>query len=195
MRLDDGEVDAVVAAHLCEALPRYFGEENWGAEGRRDDDGWPKGRIKAVWTGIIGMSADTLPWVGRIPPKLSGRASCTEAVMEKEGLSFRGEWIAVVKVVHKRGWMILGSGMVTRGNEAERVERRRIINKIKIKFLVAISFQATVQTLIVSSSSSSSSSSSKETHQHFSFLSLHGSPCCSRLASSYNNGFVVLFYP
>ncbi|KAJ7160588.1 nucleotide-binding domain-containing protein [Mycena crocata] len=37
------------------------------------DDGWGRGRMKAVWTGIIGISADGQPWVGRVPERISGR--------------------------------------------------------------------------------------------------------------------------
>ena len=31
--------------------------------------------MKALWSGIIGVSADRIPWVGRIPVRLTGRSA------------------------------------------------------------------------------------------------------------------------
>jgi glycine/D-amino acid oxidase-like deaminating enzyme len=82
---DDGDYDLGVASHIQGALPEYFGRKNWGAEsvaaasatvsGSPDDEGWDSGRVKALWTGIIGFSADWQPWVGRVPSVISGRAA------------------------------------------------------------------------------------------------------------------------
>lgn len=84
---DVGEVDDTkfswpVASHLAGALPLYFGAENWGKEKEPEETEdernsgvkWGEGRTKASWSGILGISADGLPWVGRLSPKLSGRA-------------------------------------------------------------------------------------------------------------------------
>ncbi|EIW86226.1 DAO-domain-containing protein [Coniophora puteana RWD-64-598 SS2] len=35
---------------------------------------WHQGRVKALWSGILSTSADGLPWVGRLPPAITGRA-------------------------------------------------------------------------------------------------------------------------
>jgi glycine/D-amino acid oxidase-like deaminating enzyme len=64
------------------ALPEYFGRGNWGAESvddspeeREGGATWNAGRIKALWTGILGVSADLQPWVGRVPSGISCRAA------------------------------------------------------------------------------------------------------------------------
>ncbi|KAG9588060.1 FAD dependent oxidoreductase, partial [Aureobasidium melanogenum] len=57
---DDGEVDANVAKYLRTALPRLLlsGERKKGKE-----------ELQATheWTGIMGFSRDSLPWVGEVP--------------------------------------------------------------------------------------------------------------------------------
>ena len=80
--VDDTTYNLPVASHLAGALPFYFGEDNWGKEKepeetedeRKSGVKWGEGRTKASWGGILGISADGLPWVGRLGPKLSGRA-------------------------------------------------------------------------------------------------------------------------
>ncbi|KII94444.1 hypothetical protein PLICRDRAFT_172094 [Plicaturopsis crispa FD-325 SS-3] len=66
---DDSRYNRAIAAHLGGALPIYFGEENWGKEGETTQGGgsWWEGRVKAFWSGILGISADGQPWVGRMP--------------------------------------------------------------------------------------------------------------------------------
>lgn len=80
--VDDSKYNPGVAAHIAGSLPILFGGKNWGAEGMAEgngngngngDDRWFEGRVKALWSGIIGISADRIPWVGRVPPKLAGR--------------------------------------------------------------------------------------------------------------------------
>jgi glycine/D-amino acid oxidase-like deaminating enzyme len=77
---DDGGHDLGIASHVQGALPEYFGLGNWGAEGadvsreaKEENGAWEQGRTKAVWTGILGMSADLQPWVGWVPSVISGR--------------------------------------------------------------------------------------------------------------------------
>jgi len=41
-------------------------------------------RLRSIWSGILGMSTDERPWVGRVPHEISGRDSPTGG----------GEWIA-----------------------------------------------------------------------------------------------------
>ena len=94
---DDSDTDFEICAYLGGSLERYFA--NWGSEATlpKDEDGkeiermWGKGRVKAMWTGIMGLSADMKPWVGRIPTKISGRR---EPRAERSRLAPPGEWIA-----------------------------------------------------------------------------------------------------
>ena len=77
---DDSKIKAGFAVHLSGSLPLLFGNINWGTEAvphpRRDgDEHWHVGRVKALWSGIIGVSADRIPWVGRIPVRLTGRSA------------------------------------------------------------------------------------------------------------------------
>ncbi|KAI6107934.1 FAD dependent oxidoreductase [Pisolithus sp. B1] len=87
-----------IVARLGGVLPRYFGEKNWGAE-------WNQGRIKAMWSGILGASVDLMPWVGRLPKSVSGRPEppvsssprITVARAQENEMFFGaapGEWIA-----------------------------------------------------------------------------------------------------
>lgn len=82
---DDSDFSIAVASHLAGALPLYFGSESWGREKepeQADGEGevsWAEGRTKAQWGGILGISADGLPWVGRLPSKISGRAAPARA--------------------------------------------------------------------------------------------------------------------
>ncbi|KAF9054154.1 FAD dependent oxidoreductase [Panaeolus papilionaceus] len=92
----DESADFEIEAYLSGALERYF-RPHWGTEGGFtlysdleppsivNEDGvqlpsdavnsrWNKSRVKALWTGIMGLSADALPWVGRIPPSISERS-------------------------------------------------------------------------------------------------------------------------
>ncbi|KAH9982041.1 FAD dependent oxidoreductase-domain-containing protein [Lactifluus volemus] len=82
---DDGDYDLGVASHVQGALPEYFGLANWGAESASptSSGSWDSGRVKALWTGILGFSADMQPWVGRVP---GGSGSSTG--------SAAGEWVS-----------------------------------------------------------------------------------------------------
>ena len=81
---DDSAYDMGIASHIQGALPEYFGRANWGAEGVPDPprsatdadapSPWASGRVMALWTGIMGFSADMQPWVGRVPSTVSDRA-------------------------------------------------------------------------------------------------------------------------
>ena len=78
---DDSGYNLAIASHVQGALPEYFGRGNWGAEsvGDSPEEGeggvtWDGGRTKALWTGILGFSADLQPWVGRVPSSISCRA-------------------------------------------------------------------------------------------------------------------------
>jgi glycine/D-amino acid oxidase-like deaminating enzyme len=87
----DNCVNSEVAAYLNGAIPSLFGLENWGAEcpvdPKTEGKLWHLGRTKALWSGTIGWSADGLPWVGRVPDKVSGRTT-------SRSKKLTGEWIA-----------------------------------------------------------------------------------------------------
>ncbi|KZV61824.1 FAD dependent oxidoreductase [Peniophora sp. CONT] len=106
-QMDDGGLDIGVATHVSGALPMYFGLQNWGQEGSDGDDEmeksqWMEGRVKAMWTGIIAISVDGRPWVGRVPTKVSERsepqASLAPQIRTSKEETMRtappGEWIA-----------------------------------------------------------------------------------------------------
>ncbi|KAF9235862.1 FAD dependent oxidoreductase-domain-containing protein [Melanogaster broomeanus] len=99
-----GMYDVHSAAHVSGALPIYFGPMNWGAEaeaefvGDRDADGherspWAAGRIKALWSGVLGISADEFPWVGRVTPTISGRR-VPPNIKHGKRMAAPGEWVA-----------------------------------------------------------------------------------------------------
>ncbi len=72
----------------------------------KGDDRWFEGRVKALWSGIIGISADRIPWVGRVPPKLAGRQAPSPALIQEHAMDGEktvgnrsktaapGEWVA-----------------------------------------------------------------------------------------------------
>ncbi|RMY74301.1 hypothetical protein D0864_10050 [Hortaea werneckii] len=61
---DDSDLEPSIQKYLRECTPRFFGE-NWGG----DHDA---GRIKQEWSGIMGASADGLPYVGAVPEVAPG---------------------------------------------------------------------------------------------------------------------------
>ncbi|CCM03701.1 uncharacterized protein FIBRA_05847 [Fibroporia radiculosa] len=96
---DDAALSFSSASYLAGALPLYFGAAHWGGEtapAGEQDARWGAGRTKAQWSGILGISTDLMPWVGRLPTKVSGRAEPAR-LPEKEPrslLAAPGEWIA-----------------------------------------------------------------------------------------------------
>ncbi|KAG1794184.1 FAD dependent oxidoreductase [Suillus plorans] len=101
---DDTTYSTRTTTHLSGVLPRYFGEDNWGREGvplERGEGMWAEGRVKALWSGILGISVDLIPWVGRLPRVVSGRSepplSSVVKSEKEEGVHVSaapGEWIA-----------------------------------------------------------------------------------------------------
>lgn len=93
---DDSGTQFQIEAYLAGSLQRYFGE-HWGAEGveiqEEAESGWEKGRVKALWSGIIALSSDTLPWVGRVPKIVSGRNEPAPRASSAP-LAPPGEWIS-----------------------------------------------------------------------------------------------------
>ncbi|KAJ7649372.1 nucleotide-binding domain-containing protein [Mycena polygramma] len=99
---DDSESDFEVSAYLGGALERYFAP-GWGEEGTTsappgqnadaEAHAWSAGRVKAAWSGIMGLSADVQPWVRRVPQCISKRAE-PETPSADTSLARPGEWIA-----------------------------------------------------------------------------------------------------
>jgi glycine/D-amino acid oxidase-like deaminating enzyme len=58
---DDTALEPTIAAYLRDCTANYFGA-NWG-------DGHADGRIRHEWSGVMGASADGLPYVGAVPDK------------------------------------------------------------------------------------------------------------------------------
>ncbi|KAF3176454.1 hypothetical protein EYR41_011085 [Orbilia oligospora] len=86
---DDTKLNYLAAAHLSGLLPYVFGSGD-DSNGTRS---WNGVKVKNMWTGILGMSADGLPWVGRVPTKVSTRNQPKKGKTEK-GVEM-GEWCAV----------------------------------------------------------------------------------------------------
>jgi len=94
---DDSKLEALACSHLEGVMPTLFAPK-WG------DDG-AGGRTKALWSGVIALSADGLPFVGRLDTRITGRKARAslpgKGAAAKEAAS--GEWIAAA---------FIGDGMV-----------------------------------------------------------------------------------
>ncbi|KAH0548069.1 hypothetical protein GP486_008191 [Trichoglossum hirsutum] len=62
----DDATNFLAGSHLSGILPMAFGPKHWGEDGEG-------GRLKSMWTGSIGITADALPFVGRLDASLTGR--------------------------------------------------------------------------------------------------------------------------
>lgn len=90
---DGDQPDALTTTHLFGILPAIFAP-NWGRGAE----------LKQLWTGIIGMTGDLVPFVGRLDEKMTGRkvvrrrrgsrASRSSDSGRVEALRDPGEWIA-----------------------------------------------------------------------------------------------------
>jgi glycine/D-amino acid oxidase-like deaminating enzyme len=93
-----------IASYLSGILSVAFSPETWG-----DDDG--KTRVKALWSGSMGFTADMLPLVGKLESSLTKRRPRTGSDLIGEYIvaGFNGEgmvsaWLSGVAV----GLMVLG---------------------------------------------------------------------------------------
>ena len=57
---DDTVIDRTIQDYLRESCVNYFSPAHWGEDN-------PKGRVKKEWSGVMGASADGLPYVGEVP--------------------------------------------------------------------------------------------------------------------------------
>lgn len=88
---DGGSLDALTVAHIAGIFPSIFSLK-WG-EGAS---------LKQVWPGIIALTGDSLPFVGRLDTRFTGR-KVQGLPEEGNNTESYGEWIAA-------GWA--GEGMV-----------------------------------------------------------------------------------
>ncbi|KAJ7756744.1 nucleotide-binding domain-containing protein [Mycena olivaceomarginata] len=103
--MDGSQTDFEVTAYLGGTLERYF-QPGWGEDGAvsetvmtQGNREWEAGRVKAAWSGIMGMSADGQSCVGRVPLCASRREeprkpSPPPADAVNHSLAPPGEWIA-----------------------------------------------------------------------------------------------------
>lgn len=86
----DADVDFNVGTYLGGVLPMLFGAKYWGADAE-------SGRVKSMWTGIMGFTVDMMPFVGRLDSDITGRKVPKRKSSNGKGKGFMaepGEWIA-----------------------------------------------------------------------------------------------------
>jgi glycine/D-amino acid oxidase-like deaminating enzyme len=107
---DDGAaLDPLTVSHIAGILPAVF-HPRWG-EGAE---------LKNVWSGIIGMTGDSVPLVGKLDSKWTQRN-----VKTKDGANAHGEWIAAGFCGEGMVWAWLcgtGLGIMIAGSEDEDVK-------------------------------------------------------------------------
>ncbi|KAG0650384.1 hypothetical protein D0Z07_3413 [Hyphodiscus hymeniophilus] len=88
-KASDAETSYMAGCHLSGVLPMGFGLENWGEDA-------PGGRMKSLWSGSLGITADHLPFVGRLETSLTGRnpMKVVRSKNKSESVPAPGEWIA-----------------------------------------------------------------------------------------------------
>ncbi|KAJ6258637.1 hypothetical protein Dda_6685 [Drechslerella dactyloides] len=91
-RSDDTKLNYMAAGHLSGLLPFVFGSGTADGPTRA----WDGVAIKNMWTGLIGMSADTMPWVGKVPSTMTTRGQPAQQSVDVEGGAVKtGEWCSV----------------------------------------------------------------------------------------------------
>jgi glycine/D-amino acid oxidase-like deaminating enzyme len=103
--------DALTFNHIGNIFPTIF-TPHWG-------DDQQGGRIKSRWTGILGVTGDWLPLVGRLDPKLTNRRPTTAPA---HGEVSPGEWVAAGFCGEGMVWAWLSGaalGIMLAGSENE----------------------------------------------------------------------------
>lgn len=86
----DAELNYYAGSHLGGVLPMVFGPEYWGTD-------HPEGRVKSMWTGIMGYTIDMLPFVGKLESTITKRQApevITPQGISKNNMPDPAEWIA-----------------------------------------------------------------------------------------------------
>lgn len=106
---DDSKTDALTNAHNLGIMATVF-EPNWGVPIDKEPS--------MVWSGVIGVSADLRPLVGRLDPELTRRKVKTT----KKGAEDHGEWISAYFAGDGMVWAWLSGtalGVMVSGSEEE----------------------------------------------------------------------------
>ncbi|KAK6002944.1 hypothetical protein QM012_000789 [Aureobasidium pullulans] len=104
---DDSRTDAITSAHLAGILPVVFShKEKEGEKGNRSR------YLQQHWSGIISLTGDSLPFVGKLDPRITARGSGKSSKNSSEWISagYNGEgmvfaWLCGTAL----GIMIMGS--------------------------------------------------------------------------------------
>lgn len=85
----DDSYDPSAAAHICGILNVLFKTPSNLPNLNNINT---KNQLKSIWSGSLGISADWLPWVGRLPTRLTGRDVPPAQVNSK--IAPPGEWVS-----------------------------------------------------------------------------------------------------
>ncbi|KAM0274243.1 hypothetical protein ACHAQH_008041 [Verticillium albo-atrum] len=106
---DDGApIDALTMSHISGIFPAIF-SPNWGTGAS----------VEQAWSGILGMTGDFLPFVGRLDESFTGR---TAAGAKVNGVPAAGEWVSAGFAGEGMVWAWLSGmalGIMISGSEEE----------------------------------------------------------------------------
>jgi glycine/D-amino acid oxidase-like deaminating enzyme len=111
---DDSKLEALTVSHNLGIMPTVF-DPKWGAES--------EGKPRKVWSGVIAMTADVHPLVGRLDPRITGRKFPNSTNMTSRagfGMVEPGEWIAAGFIGNGMVWTWLSGvavGIMLAGRE------------------------------------------------------------------------------
>ncbi|KAK7539771.1 FAD dependent oxidoreductase-domain-containing protein [Phyllosticta citribraziliensis] len=80
---DDRKLEPMTSTHLNGILPTVFGA-HWGPDAR-------EARLKQIWSGIICYTADILPYVGKLDPRLTSRKTKQKDAAEWISAGYHGD--------------------------------------------------------------------------------------------------------
>ncbi|PUU74195.1 FAD dependent oxidoreductase-domain-containing protein [Tuber borchii] len=116
--VDDSVVNVCTTVHLSGVLPA-IGVDT---------------KVQKIWTGIMGFSGDVLPWIGEVPPEISGRRQGTGKEWVAAGYTGEGmciAWGAAEEVVTRILGVKGGVGVIEEMDvTVERVERAKGLEKL-----------------------------------------------------------------
>lgn len=110
---DDSREDAFPLMHIRGCMGSIF-EPRWGEGG---------GVVKS-WTGILGVTGDFMPFVGRVPAKYAGKGFTSGS--GGGGLAATGQWVAAGFCGEGMVWAWLAGtavGIMIAGREEEELDK------------------------------------------------------------------------
>ncbi|PWW75437.1 nucleotide-binding domain-containing protein [Tuber magnatum] len=120
--VDDSAVDVRTTIHLSGVLPA-IGLDT---------------KVQEIWTGIMGFSGDLLPWIGEVPPEISGRQQGAGKEWVAAGYTGDGmcvAWGAAEEVVARILGLEGGVGVIEEMDvTVERVESARRLERLVAMF-------------------------------------------------------------